>query len=86
MDHLNRFLAKTRWLNWAHRDEENRKNKEAIKYLLKNLVKNNEKGAAPFEELEKALTLQNHQSKCITIMSNMDGRIQVSGTYSKISC
>ena len=81
MEYLNRFLAKTKWLNWAQKDEENRKNKEAIKYLLKNLVKSNEKCAKPFEELDKALSFQNQQSKCITIMSNMDGRIQVSGMY-----
>jgi len=62
-------------LNWKQGDEEEKWAEKAVDALVKKLKKN--KGA--IEDLERALSCgENQQSKCVTILRSLDGRLQVS--------
>nr|ABC88374.1 Smad1/5 [Nematostella vectensis] len=66
--------AVKRLLGWKQGDEEEKWAEKAIESLVKKLKK--KKGA--LEDLEKALSNPNQQSKCVTIARSLDGRLQVS--------
>ena len=62
-------------------DEEEKWAEKAVDALVKKLKKN--KGA--IEELERALSCgETQQSKCVTILRSLDGRLQVS--HRKVEC
>jgi len=61
-------------LNWKQGDEEEKWAEKAVDALVKKLKKN--KGA--IEDLERALSCPDQQSKCVTILRSLDGRLQVS--------
>ncbi|XP_071492387.1 mothers against decapentaplegic homolog 3-like isoform X2 [Diadema antillarum] len=62
-----------RLLGWKKDDSEDKWSEKAVKSLVKKLKK-----SGCLEELEKAVTTQNSQTKCITIHRSLDGRLQVS--------
>ena len=61
-------------LGWKQGDEEEKWAEKAVDALVKKLKKN--KGA--IEDLERALSNPELQSKCVTILRSLDGRLQVS--------
>lgn len=61
-------------LSWKQGDEEEKWAEKAQDALVKKLKKN--KGA--IEDLERALSMPNQQTKCVTIPRSLDGRLQVS--------
>lgn len=61
-------------LGWKQGDEEEKWAEKAIDSLVKKLKKR--KGA--LEDLERALSMPNVPSKCVTIPRSLDGRLQVS--------
>merc|ERR1711892_1041048 len=63
-----------RLLGWKQGDEEEKWVEKAVDALVKKLKKN--KGA--IEDLERALSCPDQQSKCVTILRSLDGRLQVS--------
>ncbi|XP_018576726.1 protein mothers against dpp-like [Anoplophora glabripennis] len=63
-----------RLLGWKQGDEEERWAEKAVDSLVKKLKKR--KGA--IEDLEKALSCPDTQSRCVTIPRSLDGRLQVS--------
>lgn len=60
-------------LGWKQGDEDDRWAEKAIDSLVKKLKKR--KGV--IEDLERALSSQSENSKCITIPRSLDGRLQV---------
>ena len=86
MDVLERLLAKKRLLNLRQGHEEEIYVKKTVEYLQKSFKKNN--NGCTMEDFEQALNLPNQQSKCVTILSNSDGRIQIYGKkgYPHVIC
>lgn len=66
--------AVKRLLGWKQGDEEEKWAEKAVDSLVKKLKKR--KGA--LEDLEKALSCKDQQTKCVTIQRSLDGRLQVS--------
>jgi len=66
--------AVKRLLGWKQGDEEEKWAEKAVDSLVKKLKK--KKGA--LEDLEKALSCKDPQTKCVTIQRSLDGRLQVS--------
>ncbi|XP_014680697.1 PREDICTED: mothers against decapentaplegic homolog 3-like [Priapulus caudatus] len=62
-----------RLLGWNKGEGEDRWSEKAVKSLVKKLKK-----TGGLDELEKAITTQNPNTKCITIPRSLDGRLQVS--------
>ncbi|NP_001075435.1 uncharacterized protein LOC577345 [Strongylocentrotus purpuratus] len=62
-----------RLLGWKKDNSEDKWSEKAVKSLVKKLKK-----TGCLEELERAVTTQNSQTKCITIPRSLDGRLQVS--------
>ena len=88
MDVLERLLAKKRLLNLRQGHEEEIYVKKTVEYLQKSFKKNKTNNDCKMEDFELALNLPNHQSKCVTILSNSDGRIQIDGKkgYPHVIC
>jgi len=57
----------------AKNEQEEKWSEKAVKSLVKKLKKNN-----TLDELEKAITSQDPETRCITIARSLDGRLQVS--------
>ncbi|XP_003382585.1 PREDICTED: mothers against decapentaplegic homolog 5-like isoform X2 [Amphimedon queenslandica] len=66
--------AVKRLLGWKQGDEDNKWAEKAIDSLVKKLKK--QRGS--LEELERALSQANPQTRCVTIVRSLDGRMQVS--------
>uniref|UniRef100_T1J3R0 Mothers against decapentaplegic homolog n=1 Tax=Strigamia maritima TaxID=126957 RepID=T1J3R0_STRMM len=62
-----------RLLGWKKGEGEDKWSEKAVKSLVKKLKK-----TGGLDELEKAITTQNNNTKCITIPRSLDGRLQVS--------
>jgi len=62
-----------RLLGWKKGEGEDKWSEKAVKSLVKKLKK-----AGGLDELEKAITTQNCNTRCITIPRSLDGRLQVS--------
>ncbi|XP_067003727.1 mothers against decapentaplegic homolog 3 isoform X3 [Anabrus simplex] len=62
-----------RLLGWKKGEGEDKWSEKAVKSLVKKLKK-----TGGLEELEKAITTQDSNTKCITIPRSLDGRLQVS--------
>lgn len=62
-----------RLLGWKKGEGEDKWSEKAVKSLVKKLKK-----TGGLDELEKAITAQNTNTKCITIPRSLDGRLQVS--------
>lgn len=62
-----------RLLGWKKSDGEDKWSEKAVKSLVKKLKK-----TGGLDELERAITSQNPNTRCITIPRSLDGRLQVS--------